>query len=449
MDQTSLLLPETKDMLATGRTEELKDALREMHPADIAAILVKLEDKERVTVFRLLAKEKALEVFEELKEEEQATLLSGLTKERATEVLDEMAPDDRADLFEELPEEIAARFLPLMREEERKNVEKLLAYEENTAGAIMTTKYASLSKTISVGEALDIIRKTAPKRETVYYSYIIEGNGALIGVVSIKDLVLAQPTERIESLMRTNVISVKVEEDQEEVARAFEKYEFLALPVVDKNNALLGIVTVDDIVGIIKEEATEDMHKMAAMQAPEEEYFKAGVFTRARKRIIWLIALLVVYTVSANILKGYSAALEAMIALAFFIPMLTGTGGNTATQSATLVIRGLATGEVKVEDLFRIIRKEIGLGLVLGLTLGSILGIFGIVIAKSPRLGITVGTALAITITWATVSGAFLPLLLRRLKLDPAVAAGPFITTLIDISALFIYFEIAKRLLPI
>jgi len=449
LNRTSLLTPETKALLATGSTEELKNTLKDMHPADIAAILANLEDKERVTVFRLLAKEKALEVFEELKEEEQATLLSGLTKERAAEVLDEMAPDDRADLFEELPDEIAARFLPLMREEERKDVEKLLAYKENTAGAIMTTEYASLNKTISAAEALDMIRKTAPKRETVYYSYIIENDGILIGVVSIKDLVLAQPAERIENLMRTNVISVKVEEDQEEVARAFEKYEFLALPVVDKNNILLGIVTVDDIVDIIEEETTEDMHKMAAMQAPEEEYFKAGLFSRARKRIIWLIALLVVYTISANILKGYSAALEAMIALAFFIPMLTGTGGNTATQSATLVIRGLATGEVKLNDIFKIIKKEIALGLVLGLTLGLILGIFGIVIAQSPRLGITVGTALAVTVTWATVSGAFLPLLLRRLKLDPAVAAGPFITTLIDISALFIYFEIAKRLLSL
>ena len=449
MKRQGLLTPEIRQLLKKRRIEEMKAALKDLHPVDIASILTNLKDEEKVTVFRLLPQELALETFNELDEEEQSSILSLLGKNYAATVLNEMAPDERADLFEELPEEIIERFLPLMSPAERSDVEKLLKEKEHSAGSIMTTEYASLKPNLTIAEALKNIRQMAPNKETIYYLYVVDNEEKLVGVVSLKDLVLGEPSQKIAEIMHPEVISVKENQDQEEVAHLIAKYNFLAMPVVDKKNKLSGIVTVDDTIDIIKEENTEDIHKMAAMEAPEEEYFKSSFFTLARKRILWLIALLIAQTFTGNILKGYSHALEAMVALAYFIPLLIGTGGNAGTQSSATIIRGLATGEISLKHIFRVMRREIGLGLVLG----AILGLFGfgraVLTEGNVLLGLTVGIGLAATITVATITGAFLPLLLRRMRIDPAVAAGPFISTAIDLTGLIIYFQIAKLLLHI
>ena len=449
MKRQGLLTPEIRQLLKKRRIEEMKAALKDLHPVDIASILTNLKDEETVVVFRLLPQELALETFNELDEEEQSSILSLLGKNYAATVLNEMAPDERADLFEELPEEIIERFLPLMSPAERSDVEKLLKEKEHSAGSIMTTEYASLKPNLTIAEALKNIRQMAPNKETIYYLYVVDNEEKLVGVVSLKDLVLGEPSQKIAEIMHPEVISVKENQDQEEVAHLIAKYNFLAMPVVDKKNKLSGIVTVDDTIDIIKEENTEDIHKMAAMEAPEEEYFKSSFFTLARKRILWLIALLIAQTFTGNILKGYSHALEAMVALAYFIPLLIGTGGNAGTQSSATIIRGLATGEISLKHIFRVMRREIGLGLVLG----AILGLFGfgraVLTEGNVLLGLTVGIGLAATITVATITGAFLPLLLRRMRIDPAVAAGPFISTAIDLTGLIIYFQIAKFLLHI
>ncbi len=424
-------------------------ALENLHPVDIASILANLKDEEARVLFRLLPKDIALETFNELEEEEEAGLLSLLGKNYAAEVLNEMAADERADLFEEMPTEIIQRFLPLMSPEERADVEKLLKEKENSAGSIMTTEYASLRIELTISEALSSIRQMAPRKETIYYLYVIDNDGKLIGVVSLKDLVLGEPSQKIGELMHPEVISVREDQDQEEVARLIGKYNFLAVPVVDNKNKLSGIVTVDDSLDIIKEENTEDIHKMAAMEAPEEEYFKTSFFVLARKRVLWLVVLLVALTFTGNILKGYSHALEALVALAYFIPLLIGTGGNAGAQSSATIIRGLATGELSSQQTFRVMRREIGLGLLLG----AILGCFGLgrvlLTERSLLLGLTVGIGLAATIAVATITGAFIPLLLRRMRIDPAVAAGPFIATAIDLAGLIIYFQIAKFLLHV
>lgn len=278
----------------------MKIALKNLHPVDIASILANLKDKEAVVVFRLLPKALALETFNELEEEEQASFLLLLGKNYAAEVLNEMAADERADLFEELPAEIIQRFFPLMSPEERADLEKLLKEKENSAGSIMTTEYASLRPELTINEALRSIRQMAPKKETIYYLYVVDNEGQLIGVVSLKDLVLGEPLQKIGEIMHPDVISVRESQDQEEVARLVARYNFLALPVVDKNDKLLGIVTVDDTIDIIKKENTEDIHKMAAMEAPEEEYFKSSFFAIARKRVLWLIVLLVALTFTGN-----------------------------------------------------------------------------------------------------------------------------------------------------
>ena len=449
MKRQGFLTPEIRQLLKKRRIEEMKAALKDLHPVDIASILTNLKDEETIVVFRLLPQELALETFNELDEEEQSSILSLLGKNYAATVLNEMAPDERADLFEELPEEIIERFLPLMSPAERSDVEKLLKEKEHSAGSIMTTEYASLKPNLTIAEALKNIRQMAPNKETIYYLYVVDNEEKLVGVVSLKDLVLGEPSQKIVEIMHPEVISVKENQDQEEVAHLIAKYNFLAMPVVDKKNKLSGIVTVDDTIDIIKEENTEDIHKMAAMEAPEEEYFKSNFFTLARKRILWLIALLIAQTFTGNILKGYSHALEAMVALAYFIPLLIGTGGNAGTQSSATIIRGLATGEISLKHIFRVMRREIGLGLVLG----AILGLFGfgraVLTEGNVLLGLTVGIGLAATITVATITGAFLPLLLRRMRIDPAVAAGPFISTAIDLTGLIIYFQIAKFLLHI
>ena len=447
MRHLSIMLPEIKELLKLDKKEELSEAMKEMHPADIADVLFDLDTKEQIALISRIDKEKMAEVFDELDEYEQFELLDKLEKELSTYLLNEMSSDERADLLSSLPDEVANKFLNLMSESERKDVEKLLLYPPHSAGSIMTTEYVSLTPELTISQAAELIRQAAPKKETIYYTYVTDQDNRLIGFVSLKDIFMAKEDVLIKKIMHRKLIKAQTTQDQEEVAKTVRKYDLLALPVIGKDKKLVGIITVDDILDVLKEENTEDFYKMAAMLAPENPYFDTGFFTLFGRRIIWLIVLLFGVTFTGQILKSYSSAMEALVALVFFIPMVLNTAGNAGTQSTTIIIRGLAIGEIKINQVFKVMRREAVMGLSLGVALG-LLGLGRAVLLEgNPFLGLAVGLALAGSIIMATMVGALLPLLLKKVKIDPAVAAGPFITTIVDITALLIYFEIAKYLL--
>lgn len=447
MRHSSIMIPEIKELLSSNKREELREAVREMHPTDIADALFNLDIKEQVILISSIDKEKMIKVFNELNEYEQFELLDRLEKELSTYLLNEMSSDERADLLSSLPDDVANKFLNLMSETERRDVEKLLKYPAGSCGSIMTTEYISLTPELTVSQAAELIKQAAPKKETIYYTYVTDHENRLIGFVSLKDIFMAEGNIFIKKIMHRKLIKAQASQDQEEVARTVRKYNLLALPVVDKDRRLVGIVTVDDILDVVKEENTEDFYKMAAMLAPKEAYFETGFFTLVRRRIVWLIILLAAVQFSGEILKNYGFALEAVVALSFFIPMLLNTAGNAGTQSSTTIIRGLATGEIGINQVLKVMRREI----MMGLTLGTMLGVLGVVRALllqgNPFVSFAVGLTLAVTIVMATLTGALLPLFLKKIKIDPAVAAGPFISTVVDITALIIYFEIAKFLL--
>ncbi len=449
MRHLSIMIPEIKELLKLNKKEELNEAMREMHPADIADALFNLDTKEQIALISSIDKEMTIKVFDELDEYEQFEVLDKLEKDLSAYLLNEMSSDERADLLRSLPDDVANKFLNLMSETERKDVEKLLKYPANSAGSIMTTEYVSLTPEIMVSQASELIRQAAPKKETIYYTYVTDQENRLIGFVSLKDIFMAREDVPIRKIMHRKLIKAQTTQDQEEVAKTVRKYDLLALPVIDKDKKLVGIITVDDILDVLKEENTEDFYKMAAMLAPENPYFDTGFFTLFGRRIIWLIVLLIGVTFTGQILKSYSSALEALVALVFFIPMVLNTAGNAGTQSTTIIIRGLAIGEIKINQVFKVMRREAVMGLSLGVALG-LLGLGRAVLLEgNPFLGLAVGLALAGSIIMATLVGALLPLLLKKVKIDPAVAAGPFITTIVDITALLIYFEIAKVLLNI
>ncbi|MBL7085281.1 MAG: magnesium transporter [Candidatus Omnitrophica bacterium] len=449
MRHISIMLPEIKELLKLNKKEELNEAMQEMHPTDIADALFNLDIKEQVALISHIDKKVMIKVFNELDEYEQFELLDKLEKELSTYLLNEMSSDDRADLLGSLPDDVADKFLNLMSESERKDVEKLLKYPANSAGSIMTTEYLALKPEVTVSEASELIRQAAPKKETIYYTYVTDQQDRLIGYVTLKDIFLAREDVPIRKIMNRKVIKVSAFKDQEEVAKLVRKYNLVVLPVVDRDKKLVGIITVDDILDVLHKENTEDVYKMAAMLAPEDPYFDTTLFTLVRRRIVWLVILLAAVQFSGQILKHYGFALEAVVALSFFIPMLLNTAGNAGTQSSTTIIRGLATGEIGINQVSKVMRREVTLGLVLG----TILGVLGVgralLLQSNPFVSFAVGLALAATIVMATLTGSLLPLLLKKIKIDPAVAAGPFISTVVDITALIIYFEIARRLLQI
>ncbi len=442
-----IMAPGIRDLLKVKDYSGIREILNELLAPDIAELLQSLSYKKIIEIIRIIPKEKLIEIFGYLPGEKQILILQDLDSGRLKNILDEMPSDERADLFLEITPELKHQLLSVMSDEERKDVIKLLQYKENTAGALMTTEYAKVAPDMSVEEATNILRKTALKRETIYYIYVTEQNNKLTGVLSLKDLILASGERKIEEIMNKKFVRVNLDDDQEKVAILFKKYDLLALPVVNYANLIYGIITVDDIMDVIEEEDTEDFQKMAAIGAMNDEYLKTPFFIVARKRIGWLLLLLFTYTISTQLLKHYSYALESIIALAYFIPMLSGSAGNAGTQSATLVTRGLATGEIKFKQVFQIMHREILMGLLLGIILGALGYLRAYIMQGNPLLGLTIGSALAFVITIATFTGSLLPFFLSKLGFDPAISAGPFLTTILDITSILIYFQVAKLLL--
>ena len=447
MERMRLVLPEMKELIEANEIEELRELIDDFEPVEVAEIVEEFDDDQLSAFFKMLNTERATEILEQLSVDDQSRVVTALDTKRAAPLLDEMAPDVRADLFEELPDEVASPLLTKMTRAEAEDVRHLMGYDPDTAGGIMTTEFASAPATMTAEQALGYLRERAQMLDTIYYLYVVDADGKLVGVVSLKDIVLAAPDRRLRELMRENPVFVQVDEKQEEVARDVAKYDFLALPVVDVQGVLRGIVTVDDAVDVIEEETTEDMHRMASMGTVEDEYLKASFFTLVRKRAFWLVALLFTLAISGHVLKSYRYALEAIVALAYFIPMLTGTGGNAGSQTSTVVIRSLATGEISLGDTLKVVRRELCMGLFLGSILG-VLGFLGVFAGeRDPLLGLSLGLALIAVVTIATTLGTVLPLFFRGIKLDPAYMSGPFLTTLIDVTSLIVYFELARRIL--
>jgi magnesium transporter len=436
-----------KILFAEKKFFDLKRLLTHALAADIVEIIKSLEISEQVILFRLLSKETASEVFSLLAHEEQEVLLEHFGMDRVKEIIEGMEPDDRTELFDELPDKMVRRLMWLLSPEDRKTVNRLLNYPDDSAGRLMTPEFVKIGEHMTAEESLNKIRRIGINKETIYYSYVVDDRDTLLGIVSLRQILLADPDQRIGDFMKTNIVSSSTHDDQEEAARLLTKYDLSAIPVTDSEHKLVGIITVDDVVDVIHEEATEDFLKMAGIEAPEDPYFNTSFLQLGRKRALWLVVLLVTSYLSSVVLKNYSDILQIIVPLAFFIPMLTGTCGNTGMQSATLIIRGLATGEILLGDALKVTGREILMGLFLGVILGAFAFVRALFLDVDPFVGIIVGLSVLISVIVSNIIGSMLPLVLKKLKIDPAISAGPFISTIIDVTSLILYFEIAKVVL--
>jgi len=438
-----------KDLLAQQRWDELKAFLSQKNPTDLAEVLPSLPTSEYALFFRLLEKTKAVEVFENLEFEDQQKLLAGFRDEQVRDLVEHMSPDDRANLLDELPARVAKRLLKMLSPAEREATSLLLGYKEHTAGRIMTPEYISFKTHLRVSEALDKIRRIGLDKETVYYCYVIDEARRLLGMVSLKDLVLAAPETRIGDIMLREVVSVHTDDDQEEVARQIGKYDLLAIPVVDREDRLVGIITHDDVMDIMEEETTEDIYRLGAVPVQEQSYFKAHMITVAARRVGWLLVLLLTNTMTGSIIMDQNTLLQSVVALAAFVPLLIGSGGNIGSQTSTVIVRGLALKEVTFGNAFRILLREVGIGLLLGSFLGVIVVFWSYWLQGSWLVALAVGLSLVLISTMATLFGGLLPLIFVRLGIDPAVVSAPFISTMVDVLGVFTYFQIARLILSL
>ena len=445
-------------MLEGKKYATLRDILVTMNPSDVAGLFMGLEDKQIPIMFRLLPKETAAETFVEMEPDAQELLIRGFSDNELKEVLDELYVDDAADIVEEMPANVVKRILKNADPEMRKSINQILRYPEYSAGSIMTTEYVSLRPNMTVEEAILRIRRQGVDKETIYTCYVLEKDRTLIGLVTVKDLLLADDDEmKISDLMITNLISVTTKTDQEEVARMFSKYNFLALPVVDGENRMVGICTFDDAMDVMEEEATEDMELMGAMTPSEKTYMKSSAFELFKNRIPWLLLLMVSATFTGLIITSFEDSLAAQVALTAFIPMLMGTGGNSGSQSSVTIIRALSLDEVRFADLLEVLWKELRTAILCAVALAAVcfgkIWLVDRLLFNNPSItfmvDLVVCLALAVTVVLAKVVGAMLPMCAKALKLDPAVMASPFITTIVDALSLLVYFLFARALLHI
>jgi magnesium transporter len=433
------------------KDQELKKVIAEIPINELIEIWDDLEEEEELKLFRILDLERKVDLMDTLPISKQELLIRSLTGEHAKALLAEMDPDDLADFIQSVSPEVRESVWNALEDEAKEETLLLLKYDYDDAAGLMTTRYLAIRPNLKVAQALAWVRKNMQNVETVYYIYVLDPLKRLIGVVSLRDLMAAEDDDLVQNVMVKEVISVFQDTDQEEVAKILETYDLLALPVVDRYHRLLGIVTFDDIIDVIREEQTEDIYKMSAVGASRATYMESSVFALMRRRIPWLIILLLAATITTNVIAGYQHVLEAAVVLAFFIPIVTGTGGNSGTQSATLMIRGLATGELRFQDVWRIIGKEVLVGLLIGVCLGILTVVRAMLLPPEVSFNeaLAVGTAMVFVVIVATLVGALAPLIISRLGLDPAVMAGPLMATLIDVSGLTIYFETAKLLLKV
>ncbi len=438
-----LVGPDLQEILSKDDySTKLKEIFSDLHPYDIFSLIEDLPSEDIAKIISALGK-KGIEVFEYFPDEEKKDIFCCFSRRKMVDLLEEMSPDDRVDFVKKLPEDLIEDILPLVAQAERNDIKRLLQYKEGTAGAIMTTEYANVPPDITVEQALQYLRRIAPDRETIYYVYVTDKDRRLLGLVTLRELIIAKKGAKIEEIMHKDLIKVRVNDSSEDVAKKVRDYDFLAIPVVDDDDRLVGIITVDDVIDVIEEEDTEDMLTYGA-SGIVHNYTQESTLSIAKKRIMWLLILVFVQFISGAVLQMHSAELQAMIALAFFIPVLSGMGGNAGSQSSTTIIRGLATGEIEEDDFWKIFFKEVLVGLFIGVVLGLIGFGRAMLIQKDVRLGVTVFLSMIAVITAATTAGATLPVMFKKLGLDPALMSGPFIASVVDIVSILIYFEIAR-----
>lgn len=453
MEQVNVTLTETiKVLLDDKKFSTLRDILVTMKPYDIAAIFENLQDEKMPILFRILPKELAAETFVEMDDETQEFLIHGFSDSELKEVVDELFVDDAVDLIEEMPANVVKRILRQADKDMRKQINELLKYPEDSAGSIMTTEFIVLRPDMTAEMAIKRIRRTGVDKETIYTCYVTDANNKLIGITTVKDLLLAEDDELVKSIMEENVISVTTLADQEQVAQMFSNYNFLALHVVDNENRLVGIVTIDDAIDVIQEEATEDIEKMAAVLPSDKPYMKTSVFGLYKKRAPWLLILMLSATFTSAIISSFEAVLANVLILSSFIPMITGSGGNAGSQSSVSVIRALSLGEIQFKSIFLVLWKEFRVSILCGITLAAAnfvkLLLFDLHGQENAfMIALVISLTLVGTIIMAKLVGSSLPLLASKVGFDPAVMANPLISTVCDSLSLLIYFGVAKLIL--
>jgi len=452
---SKLLQPEIKSLIAERKLSILKEILSDWTPADIADLIVDLSEQEQVIIFRLLSNELAADTFENLEVDIQKGLLKAMAKSEVAAILNEMDPDDRTALLEELPSTAAKQLIQLLSVEERIIARTLLGYPENSVGRLMTPDYIAIKPAWTIEETLKYIRENAEDSETLNIVYVIDDRNKLLDDMNIKEFILASPDKKVTDLMDENYIALNVTDDQEEAVEVFKKYDRIALPVIDKFGALIGIVTVDDVLDVAEEEATEDIHKLAAVEALEEPYPTIPLLEMVKKRAVWLTILFIAQILTAIVMEYFESEISKAVVLSIFIPLIISSGGNSGSQAATLVIRAMAVGEITLSDWWRIMQREILSGLMIGVILG-LLGFFQVALLANFStvinvhwllLGITISLSIICIVLWGTLSGSMLPFILKRLGADPATSSAPLVTTIVDIVGLIIYFTVATIIL--
>ncbi len=439
-----------EELIQQKKFRELKKILDEMNQVDVALFIEGLENTEAVIVFRMLSKEIAAGVFSYLTKEMQQTIVGAITDNEIAFIIEELFVDDAVDFLEEMPAGVVARVMECATPSTRKLINQFLNYPENSVGSIMTAEFVSLKKTLTVKRAIEHIRKTGLDKETIYTCYVTDSNRVLEGVISIKRLLLSADEEIIEDVMDTDIIFTTPTEDREDAAQLISKYDLLSVPVVDHENRLVGIVTVDDAVEVIEREATEDFEIMAAMSPSEKPYMKTGVFTLAKNRILWLLVLMVSSMITGSILTKFDAVFTAVPLLVTFIPMMTGTGGNAGSQSSTMIIRGMALSEIHLSDVLRVLWKELRVSILVGVVLALVNYVRLLIMYPGEQMiALTVALSLLATIIIAKAIGSLLPMFAKLIKADPAIMAAPLISTIVDACSLVTYFMIAESLLNI
>jgi magnesium transporter len=446
-DSNYVALQKIQECVRDKAREPLLNLLEDMQPVDKAEIFDELSEDDIAGIFRLLDDEEAAAVLEEMDEAGYEALVERLGIARTSRIVREMSTDDAADLLSELSPDKVSDILSHMDHQDAQEVRDLLYYPEDTAGGLMTNEFVSVSEDSTVAEAINLVRDQARDAETVYYIYVVDENDKLVGTLSFRQLLLAKAEERLCDVMITKVISVQAATDQEEVARIVAKYNFLAVPVVDIYGKLLGIVTVDDVIDVIHEEAAEDMYWAVGHTSTDIGELELSTWQRAKRRMPWMLVLLLGGLLAGSVIQRFTDTLQAFLVLTFFIPVMAGTAGNVATQSLAVILRGLSTGELNSKDLWCIVLRESRVGLLMGLGCGFVLALLAWLWQETPLLGVVTGAALTLNMLVAALLGGFIPLALKKSGIDPAIVSGPFITTAVDIVSMFIYFGLASLIM--
>lgn len=450
MEENRDLMEEIKELLETKQYTRLRQKMTDLNEADIAAVMEELEEEDLLKMFRILPKSMAADVFSYLEVDNQQLIITTLSDKEAAGIINNLMADDATDLLEEMPANIVKKLLANASPETRRDINHLLQYPEDSAGSIMTVEYVDLKENLTVLEAISRIRAVGLDSETINICYVLDSKRTLLGTVALRYLLLSQPDEIIGDIMHENVIAINTLMDQEEVAQMFQKYDFIAMPVVDNENRLVGIITVDDIMDILQEETTEDIEKMAAIVPSDKPYMKTSVLETWKKRMPWLLLLMISATFTGKIIASFENALSTYVVLTAFIPMLMDTGGNAGGQASVTIIRGLSLHEIEFQDMFRILWKEIRVALLCGITLA--LANFAKLMLFD-RVGLSVSLVvcltLAVAVLIAKMVGCILPMIAKKIGFDPAVMASPFVTTIVDALSLLVYFQIAAQLLNI